>query len=284
MLIAQITDIHLGFDQGNPDEFNRQRLDRTLAALVALDPLPDLLLATGDLADEGDDAVSYGRLDEALAGLPFPVHFAMGNHDSREAFRDRFPDAGGDGAFVHYAIEGHALRILVLDTLEPGRHGGAFCAARADWLAARLAERPDAPTLLVLHHPPIESGLAWMTEDPDAAWIARLRTVVAAAPQVVGLVAGHLHRPIVASFAGRPLAVCPSTAPQVALDLASIDPEQPDERAMIVADPPGFALHQWDGRRLVTHFDTAADRDVLARFTPKLQPLVRLLVEEKKNG
>ncbi len=34
LLIAQITDLHLGFDQGNPDEFNRRRLDRTLRALA----------------------------------------------------------------------------------------------------------------------------------------------------------------------------------------------------------------------------------------------------------
>ena len=51
MLIAQITDIHLGFDRDNPREFNRQRLDRTLEALCALEPLPDLLIATGDIAD-----------------------------------------------------------------------------------------------------------------------------------------------------------------------------------------------------------------------------------------
>ncbi len=29
MLIAQITDLHLGFDEGNPVEFNRKRLDAT---------------------------------------------------------------------------------------------------------------------------------------------------------------------------------------------------------------------------------------------------------------
>ena len=32
MLVAQITDIHLGFEPGNPDELNRQRLDRDARA------------------------------------------------------------------------------------------------------------------------------------------------------------------------------------------------------------------------------------------------------------
>ena len=31
MLIAQITDIHLGFEPDNPDELNRQRLDTDAA-------------------------------------------------------------------------------------------------------------------------------------------------------------------------------------------------------------------------------------------------------------
>ena len=62
MLIAQITDVHLGFEPGNPDELNRQRLDRTLRTLVEMVPRPDLLLATGDLADPGDDSESYARL------------------------------------------------------------------------------------------------------------------------------------------------------------------------------------------------------------------------------
>ena len=39
------------------------------------------------------------------------------------------------------------------------------------------------------------------------------------------MIAGHVHRPIATSFAGKPLAVCASTAPWVALDLEDIDPQ-----------------------------------------------------------
>ena len=74
--------------------------------------------------------------------------------------------------FIQYAIEGFPVRILVLDTLEVGRHGGGFCEVRAAWLRARLDEAPDRPTLIVLHHPPIATGISWMTENPDADWIA----------------------------------------------------------------------------------------------------------------
>ena len=77
MLIAQITDIHLGFEPDNPAEFNRKRLDQTLRTLVAMNPQPDLLLATGDLADTGDDDASSRRLKKARAGLPNRVRWNL---------------------------------------------------------------------------------------------------------------------------------------------------------------------------------------------------------------
>ena len=120
-----------------------------------------------------------------------------------------------------------------------------------------------------------------MTENPDAEWVKRLESIVLGQDNIVAVVAGHLHRPVVTQWAGTTLAVCPSTAPQVALDFKPLDPEAPDERAMIVADPPGFAMHHWDGRRLTTHFDTAGDHPTLARFGPGLQPLVRMLADER---
>jgi 3',5'-cyclic AMP phosphodiesterase CpdA len=281
MRIAQVTDVHLGFEPDNPHELNRRRLDATLATLAAMAPLPDLLLMTGDLADAGDDDLAYRRLKEATAGLPFPAFPLAGNHDGRAAFAAHFPSCWRDG-FAQYEIDAGPLRILALDTMEEGRHGGAWCERRAAWLEARLAGQADRPTLLALHHPPIDSGLSWIGEDPDAAWVRRLEAVVGRHPQVVGLVAGHLHRPLVTRFAGAVLAVCAATAPELALDLAPIDPEAPDDRPLIVAEPPAFALHLWTGRALVTHFGRVADDPVLARFDARMQPLVRLLAEERR--
>jgi 3',5'-cyclic AMP phosphodiesterase CpdA len=280
MLVAQITDIHLGFEPDNPNEFNRQRLDRTLAALCALDPLPDLMLATGDLVDRGDVA-SYRRLQEAFASLPFPVHFALGNHDVRDAFAEVFPDAGFSNGFLQYELDCGPLRLLVLDTLEEGRHGGGFCAARAQWLADRLDQAPERLTLVVQHHPPIEVGIAWMNTDPAEPWVIRLASCLSGRDNVIGLVCGHIHRPVTTQWHGLTVTTCASTAPQVALDLKPIDPDHPDLRPMIIADPPAFALHWWNGRELISHFETAEDHEVLARFDPRLQDMVRHMIAER---
>jgi 3',5'-cyclic AMP phosphodiesterase CpdA len=280
MLIAQVTDIHLGFEPDNPAEFNRKRLDQVLRQLSAMKPRPDMLLATGDLVDRGDSE-SYRRLRNAFDGCPFPVLYCLGNHDVRENFVRWFPETPTADGFVQYEHETPDLRILFLDTLEEGRHGGAFCETRADWLKARLAEKPDAPTLIIMHHPPVEVGVEWMNTHPGEPWVRRVAEAMDGHDQIVGIICGHLHRSITAGWRGKTIAICASTAPQVALDLSRIDPEQPDGRPMIIADPPAFALHRWNGQELVSHFDNADEHVVLARFDAKMQDLVRSLLGER---
>jgi 3',5'-cyclic-AMP phosphodiesterase len=280
MLIAQVTDIHLGFEPDNPTEFNRKRLDQVIRQLIEMKPQPDMLLATGDLVDRGDSD-SYRRLRNALDECPFPVWLCLGNHDLRENFSAWYPDIPVADGFVQYEVETGPLRLLFLDTLEEGRHGGAFCEVRAAWLSARLAEKPDRQTVIVMHHPPVEVGLDWMNTHPDEPWVARFADAIAGHNQVSGIICGHLHRPITVGWRGTTISICASTAPQVALDLAAIDPEKPDGRPMIIADPPAYALHRWNGRELVTHFDNADDHVVLARYDEKMQGLVRSLIGER---
>lgn len=279
MLIAQVTDIHLGFQPDDPAELNRKRFDEVVETLLAMNPRPDVLLATGDLTEFGTVA-SYQTLKAVCDALPFPVLPALGNHDDRGNFYRVFKDAPGAGGFLQYSYDCGPLRIIVLDTLEEGRHGGSFDAARAAWLEARLAEN-DKPTIVVLHHPPIETGSGWMTEAVDAPWVRLLLAVVERHPHIIRVVAGHLHRAIVTGWAGTTLAVCPSSAPQVAIDFRGLDPERPDGRDMIVAEGPGFALHYWTGRDLVTHFGSGGEHPVLARYNARMQPTVRHILSER---
>ncbi|MBK5263936.1 MAG: phosphodiesterase [Alphaproteobacteria bacterium] len=282
MLIAQITDVHLGFDPDNPAEFNRKRLDQVLRLLCEGPNRPDVLLATGDLVDLGDPA-SYKRLVNALSICPFPVWPCVGNHDNRANFQKYFPDIPAADGFIQYEADLGPLRLIVLDTLEEGRHGGAFCDKRANWLNARLAEQVDRPTIIVMHHPPVEVGIDWMDIHPEEPWVSRVTAAIAGRSQIKAIICGHLHRAIVAPWNGTTVAICPSTAPQVTLDLRPMDPEVPDNRPMIVADPPAFALHWWNGRELVTHFDTADEHVMLAKYDASMQPLVRSLLAERPN-
>ncbi|MBA4752455.1 MAG: phosphodiesterase [Sphingopyxis sp.] len=280
MLIAQITDIHLGFDPDNPAEYNRKRLDEVLDVLIDGPNRPDLLLATGDITDRGDEE-SYRRLANALSRCPFPVWASVGNHDLRDNFHARFPGLDDGNGFVQYAIDLPELRLVTIDTLEEGRHGGAFCDARAAWLDAELAKEPAKPTYIIMHHPPIESGIEWMNTHPDEPWVATFTDVVRKHSQVRGLICGHLHRSVTVAWEGRTVAICSSTAPQVSLDLRPIDENRPDDRPMIVAEDPAYALHRWNGRELVSFYDFAGAHTMLAKYDAHLQPLVRELKAER---
>lgn len=280
MLLAQITDIHIGFESGNPNEFNRLRLDQVMNRLTGGPNAPDVLLATGDLTDRGD-LESYERLRDALAGVPFPVLPCVGNHDVRDHFTQVFPGFVDADGFIQYDRTYDDFRLIVIDTLEEGRHGGAFCEARADWLRDQLSLHLELPTYIVMHHPPFDSGIEWMTTDPMEPWVARFTDAIAGAPQLRGLICGHLHRSLTVQWQGLTVAVCSSTAPQVSLDLRPIDSDRPDNRPMIVAEDPAYALHHWNGAQLISFFDRADDGQVLASFDARMKPLVEHLIAER---
>ncbi len=286
MLIAQITDCHIGFDRADPEEDNVVRLRAVLDRLSQGPNRPDLLLLTGDLTN-GGDAASYARLGVLLAECPFPYKLMAGNWDERAALLAAFPETACDGGFVQFEHQLPGLRLIALDTSEPDRKAGAFCASRAAWLRARLDADPATPVLIAMHHPPIISGLDWLDGGEQEPWIERFRAVIAGRPQVRAIIAGHLHRTVHSSFAGVPVTVCPSSAPAVTLDLGRFDPDQPDGRAMVAAEPPGYALHCWHGGQLTSHFEAVsieAPWAVLARFDTMMQKTVRSNAKERARG
>lgn len=283
VLIAQMTDIHVGFAPGDkPEELNLTRFRATLKRLLEGPNRPDLLVLSGDITDRGD-AESFAKTADLLREVPFPIMPMVGNHDSRPGLLGAFPQVTpADGGFLHYVVEARlGLRIICLDTLEDGRHGGAFCEARARWLADRLGEAPDQPTLIFMHHPPVIAGIDWMDPGPHEPWMERLREVLSGKAQVLAIHCGHLHRQINTRFAGIPLAVTPSVAPLVAMDLNPIDMHRPDDRELITTEPPTYALHRWDGASLVSHYERVGDWQVLARYNAALQPMIEGMFAER---
>jgi 3',5'-cyclic AMP phosphodiesterase CpdA len=234
-----------------------EHLERAVDHLNALRPRPDVVLATGDLADEGR-VDEYERLRTILERLAMPAYLIPGNHDDRANLRTAFDHhayLGQNGPFFQYTIEDWPLRLIALDTLVPGSGGGRLCADRLAWLDGRLLEAPERPTLIFMHHPPFVTGIGSM-DGMGLDGIEALATVIRRHPQVERIVAGHLHRPIVRRFAGTVACTCPATAHQVALDLP------PATRLAMVMEPPACMLHVWLGEELglVTHVSLIGDR------------------------
>src|SRR5207249_512314 len=84
MIIAQITDFHVRppgvLAYGGID--TNAMLRNAVAAIARLDPAPDCVIATGDLADCGLQE-EYEEIASTLAPLPMPVFVIPGNHDRR---------------------------------------------------------------------------------------------------------------------------------------------------------------------------------------------------------
>jgi len=285
MLIAQITDLHIGFDRDNSHELNVRRLNMVIDHINEMSARPDLLIVSGDLVENGDDQRAYRHMESLVKRWQGPILWAVGNHDSRDGMRTVLPEVPLDeDGFVQFESEQGGLRFVIVDTLDEGRHGGMVCERRAKWLRARLREKKDVPTIIVMHHPPVDTGIAWMSALPCEEWVQRVEKVIRPAKQVVAILAGHVHRPIATGFAGKRLVVAASTAPQVALDLEDVDPLHPDGRALIIGDAPAFALHYWDGETLLSHFEIAGPRNVIASYNSNLQPMMKAFLEERGTG
>jgi 3',5'-cyclic-AMP phosphodiesterase len=247
-LLVQLSDLHLRVGARQPGP--QSRLQHAVRAVSALEPRPSMLLLSGDLVDEPTQA-AYELVRELLAPLGLPVHAIPGNHDDRDLLRAHFgPRDARAGAPVHFIAQCGQLRILGCDSTAPGREGGTLPDDELAWLERALAAEPQRPTLLALHHPPVRTGVRVMDAIRlDTGDSGRLETLLSAHPQVLAVTCGHVHTTMTASFAGRPLLVCPSTNSTLRLDLRARD----DLPFAVAERPVGFAVHALLDGRLVSH-------------------------------
>jgi 3',5'-cyclic-AMP phosphodiesterase len=187
---------------------------------------------------------------ELLAPLDAPLFVLPGNHDDPAALRRHFAVPGDDAGPVQYASDLGDLRLVVADTTRPGENPGFLDEPRLAWLDAELAARPETPTMLALHHPPLFTGIAPLDEiGLPAADRRALGAVVERHPQVRRIVAGHMHCAIAGELAGRVVLAAPSTYMQARLDLRSGE-------LQLVPAPIGFALHVLRDGELISHVQT----------------------------
>jgi 3',5'-cyclic-AMP phosphodiesterase len=243
-LLVQLSDPHIGADWGEGDPL--ANLAAIVDAVRALDPKPDAVLVSGDLADHAADA-EYEQVRELVARVEAPTYVLPGNHDERAALRRHFDVPGVNGRPVQYPADLGPLRLVVLDSTRPGEDPGELDGERLSWLEETLAERPETPTVLAQHHPPLRTGAAAFDDvglpptDQQA-----LAAVVARHPQVLRILAGHLHRTAFGELGGRQVLVAPSTYVQLHLDFGTGE-------AGLTGEPPGFAVHAFVEGELVSH-------------------------------
>ena len=183
-LVCFISDLHV-----NPPGYQPARLERTIADILTLDPLPRNVIALGDLAYLTGRKEEYARLKEIIAPLEaagIQLTMAMGNHDRRDHFAEAFPSyaARSQMADRHvFIVETPYADFIALDTLQASPDPdtwitpGALNEAQVEWLKERLAAY-QKPVFVMSHHPLEEIGI---------------KKILMESPTCCGYIYGHNH-------------------------------------------------------------------------------------------
>lgn len=252
MLIAQVSDTHIvpGGERLGGRLDSRERLERIVDAVLELDTRPDCVLLTGDLTDRGTTQ-AYGILRTTLERLQLPIYAIPGNHDDREQMRAAFCDQDwmpkADGTRLNYEVDLGGFVLIALDSLVPREPHGHLGAEQLDWLAQRLAALRARRVLLMVHHPPVNGGIAVM----DAMKLRDARALgdlVRLHPNIERVLCGHMHRSMHARWCGTVVSTASAAVEQIHLEF------RPGAPLGTIAEPPGIQLHYDDPTDgLVTH-------------------------------
>ena len=245
MRIAHLSDPHL--TRGPLAAQPAANLAEAFGRLLSIEPRPDCVVVTGDLADTGHPE-EYATLLSILRRCPIPVHLMTGNHDDPSALIARFGDTRflANGVSTSYVVEYPEATIVVADSWLAGSPAGHLGPDQLAWIDRTLGARPEVPAFVCLHHPPLAVGMPFL----DGIMLTdamEFGEVIRRHPHVVRVLAGHVHRDVSALFAGTLMTAAPSTFRQSALRMH--DAELPG----YVAEPTSFLLHLLDGADCVTH-------------------------------
>ena len=149
----------------------------------------DLLLATGDLSQDGSTA-SYDYLAQQFDGMGIPTFWLPGNHDDSDAIGLHFR-----GKWIHASK--HVLignwQIVLLNSTVRGEVYGRVSATQLEFLDRALQACPDRHALVCLHHQALDCGSEWI----DLKGLknnAQLRAQLALHNNVRAVLWGHVHQ------------------------------------------------------------------------------------------
>ena len=133
-----ISDLHIshGFgDEGNKNYNTQELLKAIIGVANSLKPEPKFIICSGDLTDKGD-LESYEDFKSVISQSKFPILLALGNHDNRSNFRKVFYNRPSNYPLFYNSEHGD-VRVVVLDTSQPGKISGTICEDQFRFLEER---------------------------------------------------------------------------------------------------------------------------------------------------
>lgn len=210
--VVQLSDCHLFADtEGKLLGLNtRYSLERVIERVREEQPDMELILATGDLSQDGSRA-SYERLRSMLEPLDTPVLWLEGNHDKPEPMLEVLADQR-ERVSPCYETLGN-WTIIMLDSTIPDKVPGELYEHDLEFLERALNEAPGEHIMVCLHHHPVAIGCAWLDTQVVASG-ERFFEILDRHPRVRAVVWGHIHQEYEAQRNGVELFAVPSTCVQ----------------------------------------------------------------------
>lgn len=205
--IIQITDTHL---LATPEAMHYdvnpyQRLLGIMQHIQQHHRDCDAIVVTGDLTQD-ETPESYQQLVHLLVPLETPFFWLCGNHDVKATMNEVCPQA------MEKRVDLGHWQLLLLHSKTPDAVHGTLSADELNWLETQLQEHSEN-TLLALHHPPYETGSAWM-DKINLHNTPGFQRVIAAHAHVKAVVHGHIHQDCEGQLVGIPCFATPSTSVQ----------------------------------------------------------------------
>lgn len=157
--IIQLSDSHLRKEEeGELLGMNTlQSLDAVIALARQEFPNPDLVLASGDISQDGS-VEAYRRFQERASVFNASLYWFPGNHDDRKAMAE----AAKSQALFEKVVQVPGWQLIFLDSLVSGKVHGELAESELAVLDKALSEGPKIPTMISFHHHPVDIGSRWL--------------------------------------------------------------------------------------------------------------------------
>jgi len=210
--VVQISDCHLfASTEGKLLGLNTQySLERVLELVSAEQPHMDMILATGDLAQDAS-LEAYVRLDDALSQFAVPTYWIEGNHDKPAPMLQAVH--GHKAVMGPCVIERGNWTIIMLDSTIPGDVPGELYDDDIEFLRRSLDNAEGDHIMVCLHHHPVPMGCKWLDTQLVAS-ADRFFAEIERSGQVRAVIWGHVHQEYDEVRDGVRLLAVPSTCVQ----------------------------------------------------------------------
>jgi Icc protein len=207
--IGQISDIHIGEDENLVQGIDVRANFRKALCSKSMEDI-DILVLSGDLANEDGEPGAYQFVSEQVKDLKVPVLVIPGNHDRLEVMAKYFDLEGrihGEKCYFKYELGGHTF--FFLDSA-----CGTVSVEQLEWLKSEAA-KVEGEVFLFMHHPPCFCGHRFMDSKYSLKNKEEVQAAFASIPNLTHIFCGHYHSHFELEMGRQKVHVAPSTQMQI---------------------------------------------------------------------